>query len=349
VNRNYEYLFANEAYGEILGLPAQNIVGRRVPDILPSVWSQVQPRLDRALAGEHVEYELTLPADAAQGQPVTLAVNYQPHQDNEGRPAVVVVVLDITERKRAQEALRGGAESLRLANRALTRSNEDLERFAFIASHDLQEPLRMITTYAQLLVKQFESAAGGQAEMYVRNISQGTARMHELITDLLAFTEIRGEGDTPGEEVDLNRILDTVKLNLKAAIDDSGAVIAADPLPTIRGHAAHFIPLFQNLVSNAIKYRSERVPRIHITVEKHDGLHFALSDNGIGIEPQYHERIFVAFKRLHGRKIPGTGIGLAICQRIVERYGGRIWVESESGAGSTFHFTLPDAGVPPSN
>lgn len=256
--------------------------------------------------------------------------------------------LDITERKRAEQSLLQAAEELRASNMALTRSNEDLERFAFIASHDLQEPLRMITAYSQLLVKEYPGSGKKNPVMYIGNIVDGTRRMRELIADLLTYTEIRGAVEEPTETVDLNRVLETVKLNLKFSIDDSRAVITCGPLPLIRAHESHAIALFQNLIGNAIKYRAAEPPEIQINFWEAEGeLRFAVRDNGIGIEPEYHETIFVAFKRLHAKKIPGSGIGLAICQRVVERYGGRIWVESEAGRGATFHFALPDSAVRP--
>src|SRR5207302_1551702 len=158
--------------------------------------------------------------------------------------------------------------------------------------------------------------------------------------------EIRSQSDEPVEAVDLDLVLVKVKENLQAAIEGSSGVITSDPLPTLAGYEAHFITLFQNLIANAIKYRSGQPPRIHISVQQADGQYrFAVADNGIGIDPEYHERIFEVFRRLHGKKIPGTGIGLSICQRVVEWYGGRIWVESEAGQGATFLFTLPRTGA----
>jgi light-regulated signal transduction histidine kinase (bacteriophytochrome) len=232
---------------------------------------------------------------------------------------------------------------LKKSNENLARSNEDLERFAFVASHDLQEPLRMMTVYSQLLVKQYRTANDTQLDTYVDRISGGSRRIRELLADLLAYTEIAATPDGQFEPVDLNLVLEKVQQNLKFAIEESNAVVTSDKLPVVAAHDAHLIPLFQNLVGNAIKYRSDRPPRIHISVEHTGGLfRFSVNDNGIGIAPEYYGKIFMAFKRLHGSNIPGTGIGLAICQRIVERYGGRIWVESELGHGTTFFFTLPD-------
>jgi PAS domain S-box-containing protein len=254
--------------------------------------------------------------------------------------------MDITERKHAADRLAQLNADLRRSNESLERSNEDLERFAFVASHDLQEPLRTITTYAQLLARESPGQPESDAATFVYNIVDATKRMRQLLADLLTYSQLGARRDYPVEAVDLNFVLESVKQNLKVAIDESGAVITADRLPTLAASAAHVIPLFQNLIANAIKYRSEQLPRIHISVQETDGqLRFAVTDNGIGIEPEYHERIFEVFKRLHGRKIPGTGVGLAICQRVVERYGGRIWVESQAGQGATFLFTLPDVAL----
>jgi len=233
------------------------------------------------------------------------------------------------------------AERLARLNTELQRSNEDLERFAFVASHDLQEPLRMITVYSQLLVRTYAAALDDKAATFVDNIVGGTERMRELLADLLAYTEVGAKRELPVEAVDLDDIMEIVRQNLKASIGDSNAVVTADHLPTIGAYRAHFVSLFQNLIGNAIKYRGSQPPRIHVSVERTVGqFRFAVADNGLGIEPEYFEKIFVAFKRLHGQTIPGTGIGLAICQRVVERYGGRIWVESQPGLGSTFIFTF---------
>jgi signal transduction histidine kinase len=231
---------------------------------------------------------------------------------------------------------------LKKSNDHLARSNEDLERFAFVASHDLQEPLRMMTVYSQLLVKEYPNGTDPQIDTYVERVVGGARRMRELLADLLAYTEIAAANDDQSESVDLNIVLEKVTQNLRVSMEETGAVLTTDLLPAVTAHESHLVSLLQNLIANAIKYRSDEPPRIHISVERRDQrLRFSIKDNGMGIEEQYHSRIFMAFKRLHGKNIPGTGIGLAICQRIVERYGGQIWVESELGSGSTFFFTLP--------
>ena len=231
---------------------------------------------------------------------------------------------------------------LRRSNESLARSNEDLERFAFIASHDLQEPLRMISIYSQLLARRRTAIHDPQIATFIENIESGTRRMRELLADLLAYAEMGAQFDEVMQEVDLNLVLEKVRENLAFAIAESGATISAARLPVVRGFESHFTPLLQNLISNAIKYRSDKKPIIDIAGGHVDGfLQVCVADNGIGISSEYFSKIFVAFKRLHGKQIPGTGIGLAICQRVVERYGGRIWVESEVGQGSNFIFTLP--------
>jgi len=270
-------------------------------------------------------------------------------RDKELREALLAREEALADAQKARASLEGTLDSvaqlnteLRKSNANLGRSNEDLERFAFIASHDLQEPLRMITIYSQLLIRRFGNAIDPQASAYVETIEGGTRRMRALLADLLAYAEIGSPVEDPAQPVDLNLVVQRVRENLAVAIAESGALISVARLPVIRGFESHFTPLFQNLIGNAIKYRSERQPQIHVVALRIDGnIQICVSDNGIGIDPEYHSKVFAAFKRLHGQKIPGTGIGLAICQRVVEKYGGRIWVESELGRGSKFLFTLP--------
>jgi signal transduction histidine kinase len=229
---------------------------------------------------------------------------------------------------------------LHRSNEELARSNADLERFAFVASHDMQEPLRMVSLYSQLLVRQY-GAIDGDAVTYRDYIVSGTTRMRDLLTDLLTYIQISAAPEQVAS-VDLNKVIDTVTENLRMSIEESGATVEVAPLPTVQVHEGHMVSLFQNLIGNSIKYRSQQAPRIDIDAREMDGLYqFTVRDNGIGIQPQYHNKIFMPFKRLHGKDIPGTGIGLAICQRVVERYGGRIWIESEAGLGAAFIFTIP--------
>ncbi len=248
----------------------------------------------------------------------------------------VKITRDLTERRRAEEEIRRYTEELR-------RSNQELEHFAYVASHDLQEPLRTVSSFAQLLARRYRGKLDQDADEFIDFVVQGASRMQTLINDLLAFSRVGTRG-APFATVNCEEVLAAAKENLDAAIADSGAVIMHDPLPILAGDDMQLVQLFQNLFGNAIKFRRpEETPRIHVSAAKEgDAWHFSVRDNGIGIDPGYFERIFIIFQRVHGRdEYPGTGIGLAICKKIVERHGGRIWVESQPGKGSTFHFTIP--------
>ena len=270
-------------------------------------------------------------------------------RDGELRTALLAREAALADAQKSRESLQASLDSvarlnddLRTSNQHLARSNEDLERFAFIASHDLQEPLRMITVYSQLLVRRFAKVIAGDDIKLVEHIEAGTSRMRELLADLLTYAEIGAKLEEPPQPLDLNLVTQNALDNLELMIAENGAVIKVARLPVVLGFESHFTPLFQNLIGNAIKYRRDEPPKIEISAGRIDGyIQFCVSDNGIGIAPEYHSKIFLAFKRLHGKRIPGTGIGLAICQRVVERYGGRIWVESEVGQGANFIFTLP--------
>jgi signal transduction histidine kinase len=239
------------------------------------------------------------------------------------------------ERQRAEEQLRRTSSEL-------ARSNTDLQQFAYVASHDLFEPLRMVTSFLQLLREHSAGKLDKESEEFIGFALDGAHRMQALISDLLAYSRVDKRGQTM-EPTDCNQVLDAAIANLKVAIDESGATIQRERLPTVRGDIVQLIQLFQNLLGNAIKFQGEDKPKIDINVKEDDGeWHFSFRDNGIGIDPKHFERIFEIFQRLHTRQeYAGTGIGLSICKRIVERHGGRIWVESSTGQGSTFHFTLP--------
>ena len=202
----------------------------------------------------------------------------------------------------------------------------------------------MVAVYSELLVKLCAPEAKGDIAVYVGNVVNGTQRMRELLTDLLTYAELGAQEEQPRAPVSLDAVIETVRNNLALTIQDTRAVITADALPVLLMQESHLLTLFQNLIGNAIKYRGSEPPRVHISLGREARqLVFTVVDNGIGIAPEYHEKIFMAFKRLHGKKIPGTGIGLAICKRVVERYGGQIWVESSPGAGSKFLVRLPDS------
>ena len=254
----------------------------------------------------------------------------------ENKPYHVYTLFDdITERKRADEELHKLTEELR-------RSNSDLQQFAYIASHDLQAPLRAIQGFAQLLAKRYKNRLDDNADEYIGYISDGVQDMQMLIHDLLDFSKV-GSGDKTFMPVDMSKCVNKAIFNLKTAIDEKNAKITNDKtLPLVNGDAIQLTSLLQNLIGNAIKF-SQRQPKIRIS-SKIEGAWavFAIKDNGIGMDKEDTEKIFAVFHRLHNkREYPGTGIGLAICKKIVERHEGRIWVESEPGKGSTFYFTLP--------
>ncbi|MGX2031786.1 MULTISPECIES: PAS domain S-box protein [Methylocaldum] len=253
-----------------------------------------------------------------------------------GRPVRMIgIMLDVTERKTAEEQLAAQAQEL-------ARSNAELQEFAYVASHDLQEPLRAVAGCVEIIRRRYQGKLDVRADEVISHAVDGAARMQNLINDLLAYSRI-GSRDQPFEPTDCQAILNTVLANLEVPISESGAKITHDHLPTISADSGQLIQLFQNLISNAVKFRGDRTPQIHIGVKKQNNEWvFAVADNGIGIESPYFERIFRIFQRLHARNdYPGTGIGLAICKRVVERHGGRIWVESEPGRGTTFFFTFP--------
>jgi PAS domain S-box-containing protein len=253
----------------------------------------------------------------------------------------IAVKQDITARKQAEEGLRQTAEEL-------VRSNEELEQFAYVASHDLQEPLRAVAGYLGLIEARLQDRLDDKSRHHIDGAIQGATRMHTLITDLLSLSRV-GTRARVFETTDLNPVLDQALQSVRDSAEQAGARITRDRLPTLEVDAVQMTQLLQNLLANAIKFRGEQPPEIHVVAKlRADGQwQFAVRDNGIGIEPQYFQRIFLIFQRLHTRKeYPGTGIGLALCKKIIERHGGRIWVESEPGQGSTFYFTIPNQRTP---
>jgi PAS domain S-box-containing protein len=244
---------------------------------------------------------------------------------------------DITERKQSEEHL---VKTVR----ELKRSNDELQQFAYVASHDLQEPLRMVASYTQLLAKRYKGRLDSDADEFIAYAVDGSNRMQTLIQDLLTYSRAGTNGQVL-DKISSENALEAALTNLRATIEESGAVVTHDSLPAITTAGTQLTQVFQNLIGNAIKYRSAEVPTVHVSATKNGGNEwiFSLRDNGMGIDPQYFERIFVIFQRLHGQKeFQGTGIGLAICKKILERLGGRIWVESQPEKGSTFFFTLPE-------
>jgi PAS domain S-box-containing protein len=248
---------------------------------------------------------------------------------------IVGVGIDITERKQAEDHLIGQAQEL-------ARSNSDLQQFAYIASHDLQEPLRMVCNYGQLLQARYKDRLGADADEFIGFMVAGAQRMSLLVHDLLAYSRISSADVPEHRPVDLTDAVRNAMRSLETSIDENSAEIDLGRLPVIHGDEVGLMQLFENLISNSIKYRSADPPRVSVDAAI-QGSEWTVSvkDNGIGIDPRYHERIFGLFKRLHGHNYPGTGLGLAICRRVVERHSGRIWVESQPGQGATFFCTFP--------
>ncbi|MBI5395526.1 MAG: HAMP domain-containing protein [Verrucomicrobia bacterium] len=275
------------------------------------------------------------------------------------RHAYDSLLQEIADRRRAQEELAAlnatleqrVAERTALAEqraRELARSNAELQQFAYVASHDLQEPLRMVGSYTQLLARRYQGRLDKDADEFIHYAVDGAHRMQALINDLLAYARVDSRSK-PFKPTDCGAVLNSVLTNLKVAIAEAKAAITHDPLPKIVADDTQLIQLFQNLIGNALKFRSkDAAPRIHIGAAAKDGLwEFFVRDNGIGIAPEHFARIFQLFQRLHTRQhYSGTGIGLAVCKKIVERHGGRIWVESSPGQGTTFRFTLPQQAEP---
>ncbi len=346
--------------GTIQSVNTYGIVSMGIPQPTPESalnWYEVWDAADRDLArsafarapesgAESFESSTRTP----DGKTCYWDVLVTPVLDSEGNPTEILsVARDVTDRRRAEQeriALLSRERQARAdaENKAvkLQQSIEDLEHFASIASHDLKEPLRTVTMYCQMLSKKYDNRLDGEAKDYLTYIEQGTRRMSLLLHDLLSYSRVVHEEDEPAELVDLNSVIEDAMRNCSVAIGEAGAEVDAGKLPTIRGHRLQIVQVFQNLIGNAVKYRSTRPLRIEIRCEQLDGeFLISVSDNGIGFDSRYAERIFGIFKRLHGQEYPGTGIGLAICHRVVERHHGRIWAEGEAGKGATFRLTFP--------
>lgn len=245
----------------------------------------------------------------------------------------------------ANEEMETTNEELQTTTEELERANTELQRFAYVASHDLQEPLRMVQGYTQLLLRRYKGKVNGEIQELTNYIEDGVSRMQGLIDGLLAYSRVGAEGKS-FELTDCNTVLEKAVENLQVAVEESKAQVTCDTMPTMLADSMQLLQLFQNLIGNAIKFhKKEEPPQVHISAEgKEREWVFSVQDNGIGIDPKYFDRLFVAFQRLHSRtEYPGSGIGLAICKKIVERHGGRTWVESEPGKGSTFFFTIPQS------
>jgi PAS domain S-box-containing protein len=334
------FLRVNRRLCDILGYPERELIGltgREIshPDDL-DVINRQRPIL---YAGEIDAVRVEKRYVRKDGSIVWVAFTMTVERDEAGQAMYEIAIFDdITSRKEAEAALRA-------AHDELTRSNSELEQFAYVASHDLQEPLRMVASYTQLLGRRYGDRLEGDAKEFMAYIVDGAARMKQLIEDLLAYSRVgtRGKEFKP---VRLEAVVERARTNLRAALGESGGAITHDALPEVEGDELQLTQLLQNLAGNALKFRAEAKPVIHISsIEREHEFEITVRDNGIGIEAQYFERIFMVFQRLHDKgQYPGTGIGLAICKKVADRHGGRLWVESAPGQGSAFKFTLPKAG-----
>jgi two-component system sensor kinase FixL len=327
----------NPAATRIFGYTPEEVIGRNVNVLMPEPYRREHDGYMRNYASTGVKKiigigreVIGLRKDGTQFS-IDLAVSETVLGD---RRVFTGIVRDISERKHSEAALAKQAEDL-------ARSNVELERFAYVASHDLQEPMRTVRSFAQLLQRRCAVQLSADAAEYLQFITDGVSRMQTLINDLLTYSRVTSQGGAFAP-ADCDRILRMVIDNLRASIEASGAEVTAGPLPTVVGDATQLGQVFQNLIVNAIKFRGNRPPRVRVSASERPGEWvFSVADNGIGIGAEYFDRIFIIFQRLHTiEEYGGTGIGLAVCKKIVERHGGRIWVESKVGEGSTFHFSI---------
>jgi PAS domain S-box-containing protein len=344
IDEEQRITFFNQGAEKIFGYATAEILGRPLDLLIPEHF--------RGSHRQHVERFGDSPVAARRmgerGQIVGLRRSGEvfpadasiSKQEIGGQKIYTAVLRDVTERQRNEEALSRQASEL-------ARSNADLEQFAYVASHDLQEPLRMVASYTQLLARRYRGKLDEDADEFIGYVVDGVTRMQALINGLLAYSRVGTRGSDL-DRVDVDDLVDRLLIDLGPAIEESDAVILRGELLPVQGDPIQVGQLFLNLLSNAIRFHEAEAPRVEISATR-DGpmVRFSIADNGIGIAPEYQERIFAIFQRLHSRdRYPGTGIGLAVCKRIVERHGGTIWLESEPGAGTTFYFTLPGAEEP---
>ena len=331
-------LSANRSFYNTFKVTPDETVGNFIYDLgdrqwnIPKLRTLFEDILPKNTKFDNFEVEHEFPII---GRKIMLLNARRIYRKDIGMQMILLAIEDITERRQREEQLKKLSEEL-------ARSNTDLRDFAYVASHDLKKPLQSIEGFAKLLGRRYKGKLDAKADEFIEYIGSSVKRMQELIKDLLEYSQIGARGKKV-KPTDCSGVVEKAVGNLQAAIEESNSVVTYDELPTVMVDTPQIISLFQNLIDNAINFRGEEAPRIHISAQrKGDEWVFSIQDNGIGIDPKDSEQIFGMFQRLHGStEYPGTGIGLAICKKIVGHHGGRIWVESEPGKGSTFFFTLP--------
>ena len=347
------FLIINNKLEELLGLKSKELMGKTDYDLFSHEIAEYYRANDQKVLEDGKAIYFEEEADLIDGHHTFIA-NKFPIFDINGKPyGVGSISTDITERKHLEEQLKVAHENLEekvekrteellKSNMELKRSNDELKRFAYVSSHDLQEPLRMVTLYSQLLERRYKDKIDSDADDFIGYIVENAKRMKQLIDDLLDYSRVTGQAKE-FENVEFESVLDVVLSNLSVSIAENNVKVTHDSLPTVFANKNQILQVFQNLITNSIKFRGEKSPKIDISAQKGEKeWTFELKDNGIGINTEHQEQIFEVFKRLHTREeYPGTGIGLSIVQKIIERHNGRIWVESEPEKGSTFYFTIP--------
>jgi PAS domain S-box-containing protein len=342
VNTSGEIVLLNVQAESQFGFSRDELLGQQVKTIIPVGFAERLiadgTRSPAQALAQQIGTGIELSGRRKDGSEFPIEIMLSPLDSPDGI-LVTAAIRNISVRRAADELLRNTVGELK-------RSNDELEHFAYVASHDLQEPLRMVASYTQLLAKRYHGRLDSDADEFIAFAVDGSNRMQGMIRDLLAYSRAGANGHAL-REITADDALEEALGNLAAAIEDGDAVVTHDPLPVLTTDASQLTQVFQNLLGNAIKYHRKEPPRIHVSARS-EGAEwiFSVRDNGLGIEPQYFEKIFVLFQRLHGRsEFEGTGIGLAMCKKMLERRGGRIWVESQPGHGSTFYFALPKTGM----
>jgi two-component system, chemotaxis family, CheB/CheR fusion protein len=331
LNQNLQVVKANKTFYETFQSCLEETEGRLIYDLGNGQWNipKLRELLENILPAHSTfrDFEVTHEFDRV-GRKVMLLNASEIFNPNAQARTILLAIEDTTHRKQVEEALQ--------------KTNAELQHFAYALTHDLQEPLRMVVNFTELLAQEYGGKLGKDADKFISYSVQGALRIEALLKALLAYWEVSERERGSRALIDCGAVLATTLFNLQAAIEESGAVVTSDVLPAVIAEEVLLLQLFQNLISNSIKYRGKETPRIHVSAERDgEGWRFAVADNGIGIDPQDSDRVFGMFKRLHGSEIPGTGIGLAICKKVVEHLGGRIWVESEAGRGASFKFIIP--------